>query len=415
MNMDYKPLKITKFNNNTEYEDEYSKRINGFGIIKTEMYPNLMKREVSRGREFPLFVVPLLELQILMQQIQEKSIIIKELANQLPEVAKDQFYKEQLYKAVINTNEIEGVKTTRKEVSEAYNAVINRSKNEKIRLLSTVRMYHDILINNFLKIDNIETIRNIYDELTKGEIDEENELDGDIFRNDYVNILDQNSGKLEHLPPVKETTIILMLTSWITFINDKTIPFLIKASLAHFFFENIHPFYDGNGRTGRYILSRYLSRKLDIYSGLVISQKINENKKKYYEAFKITGDYDNRAEGTFFVLYLLELLKDGQDDIIDILSSKKSILEDTFNIIESMDDLTEIQKRILFLVFQSTEFVDDPKEGIKENEIIDILSRTYPKKTIKDNIKYLRESNIITKTTKAPSRHILNSVELFKD
>ena len=54
MNMDYKPLKITKFNNNTEYEGEYSKRINGFGIIKTEMYPNLMKREVSKGREFPL-------------------------------------------------------------------------------------------------------------------------------------------------------------------------------------------------------------------------------------------------------------------------------------------------------------------------------------------------------------------------
>ncbi|WP_159548413.1 Fic family protein [Streptococcus halichoeri] len=409
--MEYKPLKITKYSN----ESEYSKRINSFGIIKTKMYPTLMKRGVNKGRDFPLFVVPLLELQIITQQIQEKSIIIKELADQLPEVAKHQFYKEQLYKAIINTNEIEGVKTTRREVSEAYNAVLNRSQNEKIRLLSTVRMYHDILINNVLKIDSIETIRSIYDELTKGEIEKGNELDGDYFRNDYVTILDQNSGKLEHLPPVKETTIMLMLTSWLTFINDKTIPFLIKASLAHFFFENVHPFYDGNGRTGRYILSRYLSRKLDIYSGLVISQKINENKKKYYDAFKITGDYDNRAEGTFFVLYLLELLKDGQDDIIGILDSKKAILDDAFNTLESRDDLTPIQKHILFLVFQSTEFVDDPKEGIKDNEIIDILSRTYPKKTIKDNIKRLRENTIITKTTKAPSRHTLNSVKLFND
>ncbi|WP_159796577.1 Fic family protein [Streptococcus halichoeri] len=413
--MEYKPLKITKYSNESDYESEYSKRINSFGIIKTKMYPTLMKRGVNKGRDFPLFVVPLLELQIITQQIQEKSIIIKELADQLPEVAKHQFYKEQLYKAIINTNEIEGVKTTRREVSEAYNAVLNRSQNEKIRLLSTVRMYHDILINNALKIDSIETIRSIYDELTEGEIEKSNELDGDYFRNDYVTILDQNSGKLEHLPPVKETTIMLMLTSWLTFINDKTIPFLIKAGLAHFFFENVHPFYDGNGRTGRYILSRYLSRKLDIYSGLVISQKINENKKKYYDAFKITGDYDNRAEGTFFVLYLLELLKDGQDDIIGILDSKKAILDDAFNTLESRDDLTPIQKHILFLVFQSTEFVDDPKEGIKDNEIIDILSRTYPKKTIKDNIKRLRENTIITKTTKAPSRHTLNSVKLFND
>ncbi|WP_221913435.1 Fic family protein [Streptococcus halichoeri] len=413
--MEYKPLKITKYSNESDYESEYSKRINSFGIIKTKMYPTLMKRGVNKGRDFPLFVVPLLELQIITQQIQEKSIIIKELADQLPEVAKHQFYKEQLYKAIINTNEIEGVKTTRREVSEAYNAVLNRSQNEKIRLLSTVRMYHDILLNNVLKIDSIETIRSIYDELTKGEIEKGNELDGDYFRNDYVTILDQNSGKLEHLPPVKETTIMLMLTSWLTFINDKTIPFLIKASLAHFFFENVHPFYGGNGRTGRYILSRYLSRKLDIYSGLVISQKINENKKKYYDAFKITGDYDNRAEGTFFVLYLLELLKDGQDDIIGILDNKKAILDDAFNTLESRDDLTPIQKHILFLVFQSTEFVDDPKEGIKDNEIIDILSRTYPKKTIKDNIKRLRENTIITKTTKAPSRHTLNSVKLFND
>lgn len=411
--MDYKPLKITKINNNADYDDEYSKRINSFGVIKTEMYPNLMKRDVSKGREYPLFVVPLLEIQILTQKIQENSIRIKDLASKLPDVAKNQFYKEQLYKAVINTNEIEGIKTTRREVSDAFNAVINRSKDEKIRLLSTVSMYHDILINNFLRIDTIETIRAIYDDLTQGEIEENNELDGDFFRNGFVNILDQTSGKLEHLPPVKETTIILMLTNWLSFINDQTIPFLIKASLAHFFFENIHPFYDGNGRTGRYILSRYLSRKLDVYSGLVISQKINENKKKYYNAFKITGDYDNKAEGTFFVLYMLELLQEGQEDIIDILENKKAIIEETEELLESMETINEIQKSILFLVFQSTEFIDDPKDGVKDIEIVEILSRKYHKKTIKDNIKQLRDQQFIIQTTKAPSRHILNTKKLF--
>ena len=207
----------------------------------------------------------------------------------------------------------------------------------------------------------------------------------------------------------------MMLTSWITFINDKTAPFLIKAALAHYFFENIHPFYDGNGRTGRYILSRYLSRKLDIYSGLVISQKINENKKKYYDAFRTTGDYENKAEGTFFVIDILELLKEGQNDIIKFLNDKQALLGAFWDEIQHHPNMTDLEREILFLLFQSTVLVDLPKDGIKDNEIVTILSASYPKKTIKDNIKLLRSQGIITQTTKAPSRHLLEISKLLND
>lgn len=410
--MDYKQLKIVKYMNKTN-EEEYEKRINSYGVIKTDMYPYLMKRDSVKA-DYPLFVVPLQKLQILMQQIQEKSNIIKDLANTLPNVAKDQFYKEQLYKAVINNNEIEGVKTTKKEVSEAFNALTDK-KNKRKRLLSTVRLYHDILSNDFLKIEDVKVIREIYDILTEGEIESNDALDGDLFRNDIVEVVDQNSGRTEHIPPKNETKILMMLTSWITFINDKTAPFLIKAALAHYFFENIHPFYDGNGRTGRYILSRYLSRKLDIYSGLVISQKINENKKKYYDAFRTTGDYENKAEGTFFVIDILELLKEGQNDIIKFLNEKQALLGAFGDKIQHHPNMTDLEREILFLLFQSTVFVDLPKDGIKDNEIVTILSASYPKKTIKDNIKLLRSQGIITQTTKAPSRHLLEISKLLND
>ena len=398
---------------NKTNEEEYEKRINSYGVIKTDMYPYLMKRDSVKA-DYPLFVVPLQKLQILMQQIQEKSNIIKDLANTLPNVAKDQFYKEQLYKAVINNNEIEGVKTTKKEVSEAFNALTDK-KNKRKRLLSTVRLYHDILSNDFLKIEDVKVIREIYDILTEGEIESNDALDGDLFRNDIVEVVDQNSGRTEHIPPKNETKILMMLTSWITFINDKTAPFLIKAALAHYFFENIHPFYDGNGRTGRYILSRYLSRKLDIYSGLVISQKINENKKKYYDAFRTTGDYENKAEGTFFVIDILELLKEGQNDIIKFLNDKQALLGAFWDEIQHQPNMTDLEREILFLLFQSTVFVDLPKDGIKDNEIVTILSASYPKKTIKDNIKLLRSQGIITQTTKAPSRHLLEISKLLND
>ena len=409
--MDYKPLKIAEYMKHGSSEEEYAKRRTSYGTIHTEMYPYLMDREVLKGKKYPLFVVPLLEIQILMQEVQDKSKMIQILADSLPDVAKEQFYREQLYKAVVNTNEIEGVKTTRKEVSDALDALLNQHSRQ-IRLFSTVRMYHDILSNSTLKIENLETIRKIYDELTEGEIEKGNDLDGALFRNNHVEIVDEKSGKIEYIPPKEEKDIVIQLSNWITFINSSEVPFLIKAFLAHYFFENIHPFYDGNGRTGRYILSRYLSRKLDIYSGLAISQKINENKKKYYDSFSITGDFKNRAEGTFFVLNMLELLRDGQADIIGFLTDKQSILANFFQRMANSRIFTEIEKDVLYLVFQSTIFVDDPKDGIKDGEIVEILSANYPKKTLRDTIKSLNQRGIIHQTSKSPSRHIMNEVAL---
>ncbi|MFC3927945.1 Fic family protein [Streptococcus caprae] len=303
------------------------------------------------------------------------------MSQKLPGVAKEQFYNEQLYRAVISTDEIEGVRTTRKEVSIAHKSLEQKTK-ENIRLQSTVRLYNDIRENNFLTIDSLETIRDIYDQLTNDEIDTEDVLDGRLFRNGSVSVINANTYKAEHIPPSNEDRISTMLLSWIKFINDHTIPVLIKSFLAHYFFENIHPFYDGNGRTGRYILASYLARKLDIFSALVMSQQINQEKKKYYDAFKITGDFDNKAEGTFFVLYLMEILKNGQQEIIATLQEKNAILDD-YSLYLEKTNYSELQKRILFLLLQSKVFIDDPHEGITDNEIIQILSQHFPKFTIK--------------------------------
>jgi Fic family protein len=403
--MSYKPLKIVKFQNKGNNDEEYLKRFEGFGTIKTGLYPYLNKRGELKSKEFELFSVPIQEIQLLTQQIVENSNLIKELAELLPDVAKNQFYNEQLYKAVISTDEIEGIKTTRKEVSLAHKSLVSKTK-EQVRLLSTVRMYNDIQENAFLKIDSLQTIREIYDQLTEGEIDSEDILDGELFRDGPVSIVDFSSNKIDHTPPASEKQIYLMLTAWINFINDRTIPFLIKAMLAHYFFENVHPFYDGNGRTGRYILSRYLARKLDIFSGLVISQKINEEKSKYYKSFKITGDFYNRAEGTFFVQTLLEILHQGQLDIINILEEKRAILLEYSKKL-AKSDYNELQRRILFLLLQSGVFVDDINEGLTDNEIIELLSRDNPRYTIKREIDNLEKIQAIKLIAQRPKKHVL--------
>lgn len=62
-----------------------------------------------------------------------------------------------------------------------------------------------------------------------------------------------------------------------------------------------------------------------------------------------------------------------------------------------------------------TIFVDDPKDGIKDSELVEILSSNYPKKTLRDTIKSLNQREIIHQTSKSPSRHILNEAALGSD
>ena len=274
-------------------------------------------------------------------------------------------------------------------------------------------MYLDILSEDYLNITELTHIREIYNALTSGEIEDDDELDGELFRKNYVSIVNNRNGKIEHIAPGKEETIKEMLLSWINFINIENIPFLIKASLAHYFFENIHPFYDGNGRTGRYILSKYLSRKLDKFSGLIISKKINEDKNKYYKAFSDTGNILNKADGTQFVHTILSFIIKGQYEIINTLSEKQEML---YYYHQKLQDssFTDIEATILFLLIQSQLFVSDFEASINDNELLNLLQHTeYSQRSLKQTIKDLENKKILIKVAKRPLKHAI--VEEFFD
>lgn len=410
--MEYKSLKSVYYQERQSYEQEYNYRVNSWGTVKTEMYPYLMRKQEFSTHEYPLFAIPTLEIQILTQQIMENSSEIIQLSETLPTVAHQQFYTEQLYKAIIATNEIEGVRTTRKDLQLAEDLIKSKSDLSEVKHLSTIRMYRDILSDEFLIISELPHIREIYDRLTAGEIEDDDKLDGELFRADVVSIINPNN-KIEHIAPSTEKSINSMLTSWLNFINDTKYPFLIKASLAHYFFENIHPFYDGNGRTGRYILSKYLSRKLDRFSGLIINKKINENKTSYYKAFTETGHYLNRADGTMFLYTILKYLVKGQSEILEVLSEKRTLLNYYHNKITQLDLLLP-QSEVLYLILQSQLFSENAQDVITQAEILDILKHTeHSQRALKQALKSLEESGVITRIYKNPIKY--NIVSDFFD
>lgn len=150
-----------------------------------------------------------------------------------------------------------------------------------------------------------------------------------------------NAGKVIYTPPRGTEVLSTKMNNLIDFLNDDELyPLdpLLKMAITHFQFEAIHPFRDGNGRTGRICNIHYLTKKglLD-YPILYLSRYVLENKEEYYARLAgVTqrGDWEN------WLLYMLKALEVTANltynKINDIISAKDAILD----LIETETDFT---------------------------------------------------------------------------
>ena len=122
--------------------------------------------------------------------------------------------------------------------------------------------------------------------------------------------LKNNFGQVVYEPPQKNDEIVSLMNSLERFINDDEISDLddlIKMALIHFQFESIHPFYDGNGRTGRIMNVLYLQKqRLINLPILYLSRYINQNKSDYYRLIQNVRDHENWIDWVKFMLIAIE-------------------------------------------------------------------------------------------------------------
>lgn len=137
----------------------------------------------------------------------------------------------------------------------------------------------------------------------------------------------EQTGATIYTPPQNHEDIIRLMSNLERFINDETLTDLdplVKMAVIHYQFESIHPFYDGNGRTGRIINILYLVAKglLDIPI-LYLSRYIISNKMEYYrllQEVRNTGDWER------WVLYMLEGVETTARQTIWLIQSIKKIM-----------------------------------------------------------------------------------------
>ena len=324
-------------------EVEYIKRIENPATFITDLKINPIKRgNKILDKEYNLFYVNLMEHTLLQEIIIKNSNQINLISNELPQIAIKDIIIKILSNELYKTNKIEGIETVKSEIHTSLkdNKKLNNKSN---KLDGIIKKYKDIMEKNFKDtqhMDNLSSFRKIYDEMFEDfEKSGNYKLDGKYFRKDTVKVIN-GLGKTIHIGINGEEAIEKNIEDLIQFMNRKDIPFLVKASISHFFFEYIHPFYDGNGRFGRYLLSLYLARKLDILTAFSVSYSISKNLDDYYKSFVEVEDVNNYGEITFFIENILKTIKSGQEMIIELLSD--SIMK--FN--HSMEILKEITKKL---------------------------------------------------------------------
>ena len=105
-------------------------------------------------------------------------------------------------------------------------------------------------------------------------------------------------------------------------LNNTDIPLLARVAIFHYLFEYVHPFYDGNGRTARFIVSYFLAGRFNKLVALRLSVLIKKNRKKYYALFRETDSEWNCGDLTPFALGFVEIIAATFDDIISALNLK---------------------------------------------------------------------------------------------
>ncbi len=155
----------------------------------------------------------------------------------------------------------------------------------------------------------------------------------DIRKVSGTTLANQSTGKIIYTPPEGESRLRDLLTNWELFIHaeeedplTKTDP-LIKMAVSHYQFEAIHPFTDGNGRTGRILNMLYLiEQKLLTLPILYLSRYILQNRAEYYRLLtQVTSD----GAWEEWILYMLKGVEQTASWTTQKIAAVRQLMENT--------------------------------------------------------------------------------------
>lgn len=291
-----------------------------------------------------------------------------------------------------DSNEIENIVTTDDEIYQASvdEPVATLTAKEALNYANAIKYGWDqIKAKGFLTTNDIVKTQSIISPnhpIRK--------LPGTSLKNSKTN-------EIIYVPPQNPKTISKLLSNLDKYWNDADfhkIDSLIKMPIIHYQFESIHPFYDGNGRTGRLLNILFLVQQglIDI-PVLYLSSYIIKNKDSYYELLQKVRTHDSWEE---WIIWMLKGVEKTSNETIIVVNEIKKLIDEYKRVIKN--DFSFYSHDLINILFKHP------------YTKIDFIERELHihRKTAANYLNSLAESGLLIKTKRGKSNYYINEALL---
>lgn len=315
----------------------------------------------------------------------------------LPELA-SRIESEIMYSSIAGTAAIEGNPVTKEDVQkiaqgEEITVYMKKDQQEIKNLITAYNFLASIKPSSEPFLITEEIICKVHKMIT-GDMPDEHNRPG-RYRNGIVHVGDKAHGGV-YTPPKILADIKNLMREYTEWINSKAIlqcsPF-IRASLAHYYFAVIHPFWDGNGRTARLLEALLLQSANIKYAPRELSNYYYRNVDEYYTAFSKSRKVKKNA--TPFLKFCLTASVDSLEHIKETIISfiTKCTLKDFYKAERREKRLTARQFEILDILLDHP--VSFSLKDLHERKPFSILYQSVTTQTARRDIKKLLAQKLI--------------------
>lgn len=300
----------------------------------------------------------------ILKKVNTANIALSKLSGEAKSIPNREVLIEPLtFREAVASSEIENIHTTIEEAFESsYVDEIDLKKEQKETKnyrKALLEGYEIIKKNNFLVTNSYIEIQAYLEPSKPG-----------IRKIPGIKIVNKINNNIIFIPPEGEKLILDLLKNYEDYFNNfnDDVDALIKMAVLHYQFESIHPFLDGNGRTGRILMVLYLclAKRLELPI-LYISGYINKNKNEYYRLLREVTTNQNWKE---WVLYIL-----------------KAVETQSTETTKSVEGIRELMKKYRELIHQK-------KPKLKNMELVEYLFSFpfYSQSTIQNKLGVTRKT-----------------------
>ncbi|TJX14976.1 Fic family protein [Tissierella creatinini] len=364
-------------------------------------------KPINQPEIYRMFYVPTNETIELIANISRLDVILAKMYEQLPEVAQNNFFINMLASELHSSNELEGVKSSKEEIVRTTRLIFmeeSSTRKSNLRFKNVIKSYFELREGHLKPPLDSKDCRKIYDEITSDGIDKSDYPDGKYYRKGPTYLYKNNKAIHRGIFKGEETEeyIIDRMNDLFKFMEARTLNLhqLIKIAVSHYYFGYIHPFYDGNGRTGRFISSIFLKENYSWLTAMSLSQGSMLERGRYLKMFDVTNQIASQGEMNYFVDEFLSVIITGQEEVLGNLVQKSDLLNSIMKKIELDETLSNIDDKVIMNIMAQEYHFRSTGNGIGVEELGGVFD--YTPETLRNKLKNLYERGLLEKVKGRP-------------